>query len=109
MVGAPPAPTRGWGELRAGFQPTLEDETRVRIERLGFGGVRPERILSPKWGKSRRRITGLRSKTTKARTCIDCLPPAELEKQIEARTRELSEAREQRAGTTEVLQVPITA
>jgi len=32
-----------------------------------------------------------------------------LEKQIEARTRELSEAREQQAATTEVLQVPTTA
>jgi hypothetical protein len=31
-----------------------------------------------------------------------------LEKQLEARTRELSEARQQQAATTEVLQVLIT-
>ena len=67
-----------------------------------------EVILSPKGAKSRRRITGLRSKTTKARTRIDRLPPAGLEKQLEARTRELSEARQQQAATTEVLQVLIT-
>ena len=52
-------------------------------------------------------MTGLRSKTTKARTHIDRIrePRAELEKKLEARTRELSEAREEQAAATEVLQV----
>jgi GAF domain len=63
--------------------------------------------LSRKGAKSRRRIPRLRSKTTKARTDVDRIrkPRAELEKELEARTRELSEAREQQAATTEVLQV----
>jgi GAF domain-containing protein len=63
--------------------------------------------LSRKVAKSRRRITGLRSKTTKARTHADRVhePRAELKKELEARTRELSEAREEQAATTEVLQV----
>ena len=58
-----------------------------------------------KGAKSRRRITGLRSKTTEARTYVDRLPRAELEKKLEARTRELTEARKQQAATAEVLQV----
>src|SRR5215472_5369950 len=64
-------------------------------------------MLARKGAKSRIRINGLRSKTTKARTHVDRLrePPAELEKELEARTRELSEAREQQAATTQVLQV----
>jgi len=64
-------------------------------------------ILARKGAKSRRRITGLRSKTTKARTYVDRLrePRAELEKKLEARTRELSEALEQQAATAEVLRV----
>jgi len=67
--------------------------------------------LSRKGAKSRRRITGLRSKTTKTRTRVDRVrePRAELEKELEARTRELSEAREQQAATTEVLQVMSTS
>src|SRR6516164_529078 len=64
-----------------------------------------EVTLASKGAKSRTRITGLRSKTTKAGTHVDHLPRAELEKKLEARTRELSEAREQQAATTEVLQV----
>ena len=66
-----------------------------------------EVILARKGAKSRRRITGLRSKTTKARTYVDRLrePRAELEKKLEARTRELSEALEQQAATAEVLRV----
>jgi hypothetical protein len=66
-----------------------------------------EVTLSRKGAKSQRRITGLRSKATKARTHVDRVrePRAELEKELEARTRELSEAREQQAATTEVLQV----
>jgi hypothetical protein len=62
--------------------------------------------LSRKGPKSQTRAGGLRSKTTKARTHVDRLrePRAELEKKLEARTRELSEAREQQAATAEVLQ-----
>src|SRR5262249_19076887 len=43
----------------------------------------------------------------KARTHVDRIrePRAEFEKELEARTRELSEAREQQAATAEVLQV----
>jgi len=63
--------------------------------------------LSRKGAKSRTRITGLRSKTTKARTRVDRVrePHAELQKKLEARTRELSEAREQQAATSEVLRI----
>jgi GAF domain-containing protein len=63
--------------------------------------------LARKEAKSRRQVIGLRSKTTKARTHADRIrePRAELEKELEARTRELSEAREQQAATAEVLQV----
>src|SRR5215470_1272462 len=70
-----------------------------------------EVTLSRKGAKSQRRNTGLRSKTTKARTHVDRLrePRAELEKELEARTRELSEAREQLAATSEVLQVISTS
>ena len=66
-----------------------------------------EVTLSRKGAKSRRRVTGLRSKTTKARTHVDRVrePRAGLEKKLEARTRELSEAREQQAATAQVLQV----
>ena len=63
--------------------------------------------MARKEAKSRKRIIGLRSKTTKARTHVDRVrePRPELDKELEARTRELSEAREQQAATTEVLQV----
>src|SRR5215468_8374380 len=66
-----------------------------------------EVTLSRKGAKSQRRNTGLRSKTTKARAHVDRIrePRAEFEKELEARTRELSEAREQQAATAEVLQV----
>src|SRR5262245_7597761 len=66
-----------------------------------------EVTLSRKGAKSQRRITGLRSKTTKARTHVDRVrePRAELEKELEARTRELTEAREQLAATSEVLRI----
>ena len=61
--------------------------------------------MARKGAKSRTRITGLRSKTTKAGTHVDHLPRAELEKKLEARTRELTEARKQQAATAEVLRV----
>jgi len=61
--------------------------------------------LSRKATKSRTFIPSLRSKTTKSRTHVAPLPRAELEKKLEACTRELSEAREQQAATAEVLQV----
>jgi hypothetical protein len=63
--------------------------------------------LARKGAKSRTRITRLRSKTTKARSHIDRIrePRADFEKELEARTRELSEAREQQVATAEVLQV----
>jgi transcriptional regulator with GAF, ATPase, and Fis domain len=63
--------------------------------------------LSRKGAKSRTGTTRLRSKTTKARTHADrvCEPQAEFKKELEARTRELSKAREEQAATTEVLQV----
>src|SRR6516165_565627 len=64
-------------------------------------------ILARKGVKSRRRITGLRSNKTKARTHVDGVREsrAELEKKLEARTRELNEALEQQTATSEVLQV----
>jgi GAF domain-containing protein len=63
--------------------------------------------LSRKGAKSRTRVGGLRSTGTKARTRIGRIrePRAELEKKLEARTRELSEAREQQTATSEVLRV----
>ena len=63
--------------------------------------------MSRKEAKSRTRVRDLRSTRTKARTQVDRVrePRAELEKKLKARTRELSEAREQQAATTEVLQV----
>jgi GAF domain-containing protein len=62
--------------------------------------------LSRKEARSRARITGLRSKTTKARTHVDSREPrADLERELEARTRELSEAPEQQAAMAEVLRI----
>ena len=67
--------------------------------------------MARKGAKSRGRITGLRSKTTKTRPHVDRVrePREELEKKLEARTRELSEAREQQAATAEVLLVMSTS
>ena len=59
-----------------------------------------EVTLARKGAKSRRRITSLRSKTTKARTCLARVDEskAELEKK-------LAQALEQQAATSEVLRV----
>jgi two-component system, NtrC family, sensor kinase len=63
--------------------------------------------LSRKGAKSRAPVRGLRSNRTKARTHVDRVrePRAEFEKELEARTRELSEAREEQAATAEVLRI----
>jgi len=59
-----------------------------------------EVTLSRKGAKSRRRITGLRSKTTKTRTHVDPIRSSNAELQ-----KKLAEALEQQAATSEVLQV----
>jgi transcriptional regulator with GAF, ATPase, and Fis domain len=59
-----------------------------------------EVILARKGAKSRRRITGLRSKTTKARTHVDRLRAANADLK-----KKLAEALEQQAATSEVLGV----
>jgi len=56
--------------------------------------------LSRKGAKSRRRITGLRSKTTKARTHVDRLRAANADLK-----KKLAEALEQQTATSEVLRV----
>jgi len=56
--------------------------------------------LARKGAKSRRRITGLRSKTTEARTHVDRLRAANADLK-----KKLAEALEQQAATSEVLQV----
>ena len=63
--------------------------------------------MARKGVKSRRRITGLRSNKTKARTHVDGVREsrAELEKKLEARTRELNEALAQQTATADVLKV----
>jgi transcriptional regulator with GAF, ATPase, and Fis domain len=57
-------------------------------------------IVARKGAKSRRRITGLRSKTTKARTHVDRLRAANANLK-----KKLAEALEQQTATAEVLQV----
>ena len=73
----------------------------------GISDCTNEVNLARKGAKSRRRTTSLRSKITKARAHVDRNhgPRAELERELDARTRELSEAREEQAATAEVLQV----
>jgi hypothetical protein len=56
--------------------------------------------LSRKGAKSRKRITGLRSKTTKARPHVDRLRAADA-----GLKKKLAEALEQQAATSEVLRV----
>ena len=56
--------------------------------------------MARKGAKSRRRITGLRSKTTKARTYVDRLRAANADLK-----KKLAEALEQQTATSEVLQV----
>jgi GAF domain-containing protein len=66
-----------------------------------------EVTLSRKGAKSRTGVTGLRSNRTKARTDVGRprQPRAELEKKLAEAQRELREAREQQAATSEVLSV----
>src|SRR5262249_51845275 len=66
----------------------------------GTSDCAEEVILSRKGTKSRRRITGLRSKTTKARTRVDCLRAANADLK-----KKFAEAQEQQAATSDVLQV----
>jgi transcriptional regulator with GAF, ATPase, and Fis domain len=63
-----------------------------------------EVTLARKGAKSQRRITGLRSKTTKARTHVDRLNPANADLK-----KKLAEAREQQAATAEMLRVISTS
>ena len=62
-------------------------------DRKGASDCADEVILARKGEKSRRRATSLRSKTTKAGTHVGGVREsrAELEKKLEARTRELAE------------------
>ena len=63
--------------------------------------------MARKGVKIRKRITGLRSNKTKARTHVDGVREsrAELEKKLAARTRELNEALAQQTATADVLKV----
>src|SRR5262245_64762337 len=67
---------------------------------MGPVGCADEVILSRKGAKSRTRITGLRSKTTKATTDVDRLRAANTDLK-----KKLAEALEQQTATSEVLRV----
>src|SRR5262245_65509291 len=67
---------------------------------MGPVGCADEVILSRKGAKSRARITGLRSKTTKATTDVDRLRSANTDLK-----KKLAEALEQQTATSEVLRV----
>jgi len=60
----------------------------------GTGGCVNEVIFSRNGAKGVGRIVGPRSKRTKAGTRVDGVARAELEKKLQARTRELDAARE---------------
>src|SRR5262249_44810433 len=66
----------------------------------GTNDCADEVTLARKGAKSRTRITGLRSKTTKARTHVDRLRAANADLK-----KKLAEALEQQTATSEVLQV----
>jgi uncharacterized protein (DUF3084 family) len=72
---------------------------------MGTSDCADEVTLSRKGAKSQTRVRGLRSTRTKARTHVGRArePRAELEKKLEARTRELTEARTQLAEARERL------
>src|SRR5262249_18278943 len=81
----------------------------VRIDKLdpwlgrpkgGTSDCADEVTLARKGAKSRRRITSLRSKTTKARTRVDRLRAANADLK-----KKLAEALEQQTATSEVLRV----
>jgi len=67
-------------------------------------GCADEVTLARKGAKSRKRITGLRLQTTKARTHVDRLSPANADLK-----KKLAEAREQQAATAEMLRVISTS
>jgi GAF domain-containing protein len=73
----------------------------------GTSDCTDEVTLSLKGAKSRRRVTGLRSKTAKARARVGQVrtPRPELERQLETYKRELNEALERQTATSEVLGV----
>ena len=69
-------------------------------DRSGSSDCADEVILAGKAAKSRRRISGLRSKTTKARSHVERLRAANADLK-----KRLAEALEQQAATSDVLQV----
>jgi GAF domain-containing protein len=76
-------------------------------ERKGTSDCADEVTLSRKGAKGQTRVGSLRSTGTKARMDVSRTrkPRADLEQQLEKYRRELAQAREQQAATSEVLQV----